>query len=294
MKFSIITPTFNRAQTIERAIKSILNQNYQNFEMIIIDDGSTDNTHELVQKYLSDSRIKYLGGNKNAGVNVARNIGLRNISNDSDWVTFLDSDDEFFYGALENIEKTIKSNKLLHYFKFSGKYSTGKNSCNTRLDGLIVDYKTFLESILTIGDRTSVLNKKIIDEGFRFEESVNGFESLSWLQLLKKERVMFASRIVGKFHIDTESLTRVSNKDKKWYLNYEKGVSLQLKMFGDDLKRYNEKVYAQKLYALGKINIMLGDYKLGALNTYKAFKLNPLNGRVVRNVITFILPKIKD
>ncbi len=75
MKFSIITPTYNRAHTIERAINSILNQNYQNYEMIIIDDGSTDNTFEILKKYLDDPRIRYIGPNKNGGVNVAEILG---------------------------------------------------------------------------------------------------------------------------------------------------------------------------------------------------------------------------
>ena len=99
MKFSIITPTYNRANLIERAIKSILNQSYQNFEMIIVDDGSTDNTDEIVSKYLYDTRIRYVKATQNGGVNKARNIGIRNIAQDSDWITFLDIKTDIFHGV---------------------------------------------------------------------------------------------------------------------------------------------------------------------------------------------------
>ena len=68
---SIVTPTFNRAYILTTAIKSILSQTYKNWEMIIIDDGSTDNTKELVLSF-EDKRIKYLY-QKNAGPSAARN-----------------------------------------------------------------------------------------------------------------------------------------------------------------------------------------------------------------------------
>jgi glycosyltransferase involved in cell wall biosynthesis len=58
-KISIIIPTYNRAWCIENAIKSVINQNYDNWELIIIDDGSTDNTKKIVKKYLENNKIKY-------------------------------------------------------------------------------------------------------------------------------------------------------------------------------------------------------------------------------------------
>lgn len=88
--FSIIIPSYNRAHIIERAIEGVLGQTFQDFEIIIVDDGSTDNTKSIIQG-LNDSRIKYIYQN-NAGVCAARNSGAKQA--EADFLIFLDSDDE--------------------------------------------------------------------------------------------------------------------------------------------------------------------------------------------------------
>jgi glycosyltransferase involved in cell wall biosynthesis len=119
MKFSIITPTYNRAHTIERAIKSLQNQSYSNWEMIIVDDGSIDNTEEIIKQYFNkDKRIKYIRLKRNGGVGKARNVGIKNISPDSDWIGFLDSDDELLPNAFELMKKKIEEFPVINIFLF--------------------------------------------------------------------------------------------------------------------------------------------------------------------------------
>lgn len=89
--FTIITPTYNRAYLIERTINSILAQTYNDWEYIIIDDGSTDNTEEVVQKYLNDSRIRYIK-KENTGAAHSRNVSA--LYAKGEYVVFLDSDDD--------------------------------------------------------------------------------------------------------------------------------------------------------------------------------------------------------
>lgn len=89
---SIIIPTYNRSQLIARAVKSVLNQTYQNFELIIIDDGSTDNTRELVTSF-NDERIRYIRHEENKGEAAARNTGLKAAR--CDYIAYQDSDDEW-------------------------------------------------------------------------------------------------------------------------------------------------------------------------------------------------------
>ncbi|MCP5098671.1 MAG: glycosyltransferase [Chloroflexi bacterium] len=86
---SVITPTYNRAHLIREAIDSVLTQTFTDFELIIIDDGSTDNT-EAVIKQITDPRLKYLQ-RENGGASAARNTGLEAAT--GEWVAFLDSDD---------------------------------------------------------------------------------------------------------------------------------------------------------------------------------------------------------
>ncbi len=95
-KISVIIPTYNREVTLERAIKSVLDQTYKNFELIVIDDGSTDNTSQIIDKY--SGKIRYFS-KLHAGVSSARNLGLE--KSEGTWVSFLDSDDYWLPGKLE-------------------------------------------------------------------------------------------------------------------------------------------------------------------------------------------------
>ena len=92
MKVTIILPVYNRAVIVSRAIKSVLNQSYDNFELIVIDDGSTDNIDEVISEF-EDTRILYRKLVQNGGVSNARNYGLKFSSGEA--ICFLDSDDEF-------------------------------------------------------------------------------------------------------------------------------------------------------------------------------------------------------
>lgn len=88
--FSIIIPTYNNASEISRALNSILEQTYENWELIIVDDGSTDDTQAILKPYLKDKRVKYVY-QFNQGVSVARNKGIEFCK--EKFITFLDADD---------------------------------------------------------------------------------------------------------------------------------------------------------------------------------------------------------
>jgi glycosyltransferase involved in cell wall biosynthesis len=90
---SIIIPTYNRENIVSRAIHSILAQTYQNFEIIVVDDASTDNTESVISGF-TDPRIQYVRQLQNGGAGVARNVGI-NVAQ-GQYIAFLDSDDEWF------------------------------------------------------------------------------------------------------------------------------------------------------------------------------------------------------
>ena len=96
---SIIMPSYNTAKYISDSIKSVLAQTYKNWELIIVDDCSTDNTDEIVGDFLSDERIRYLKNEKNSGAAVSRNYALREAR--GKWIAFLDSDDLWLPEKLE-------------------------------------------------------------------------------------------------------------------------------------------------------------------------------------------------
>ncbi len=95
---SVIIPTYNRANLVSRAIKSVLNQTYQDFEIIVVDDCSEDNTEEIVKSF-NDSRIRYIKHKKNKGGSAARNTGIKRAR--GKYIAFLDDDDEWLPSKLE-------------------------------------------------------------------------------------------------------------------------------------------------------------------------------------------------
>lgn len=107
---SIIMPSWNTENFIAESIQSVLAQTYTNWELIIIDDCSTDNTDSVVESFLEDKRIKYRHNKKNLGAALTRNYGLREAR--GEWVAFLDSDDLWMP---EKLEKQIKFMKAHGY-----------------------------------------------------------------------------------------------------------------------------------------------------------------------------------
>ncbi|CAI3397726.1 glycosyltransferase family 2 protein [Enterococcus cecorum] len=96
---SIIMPSYNTSDFIGDSINSVLNQTYKNWELIIIDDNSSDNTADTVQSF-NDSRIRYLVNSENKGAAFSRNRALREAK--GNWIAFLDSDDIWYPNKLEN------------------------------------------------------------------------------------------------------------------------------------------------------------------------------------------------
>lgn len=96
---SIIMPSYNTGRFIRDSIESVIAQTYTNWELIIVDDCSTDNTDDIVSTYLSDKRIKYLKNERNSGAAISRNYALREAK--GKWIAFLDSDDTWHSQKLE-------------------------------------------------------------------------------------------------------------------------------------------------------------------------------------------------
>ena len=103
---SVVIPLYNKAHTIVNTLQTVLNQTFKDFEVIIINDGSTDNGVEVINKHFNDSRIKIINQD-NQGVSAARNRGVEESI--SDWVAFLDADDEWHPEYLEYVFKAISS-----------------------------------------------------------------------------------------------------------------------------------------------------------------------------------------
>ena len=104
---SIVMPSYNTASYIEKSVQSVINQTYTNWELIIVDDCSTDNTDEVLSK-IHDDRTRYFKNDKNSGAAVSRNKALREAR--GQWIAFLDSDDLWMPEKLEKQIAFMKKN----------------------------------------------------------------------------------------------------------------------------------------------------------------------------------------
>lgn len=139
MNFSVVIPLYNKAPHIKRTIDSVLAQTYQNFEIIVVNDGSTDNGPDIVSSY-SEAKI-ILINQENQGVSVARNNGIK--SSRFDFIAFLDADDEWMPDYLEKI------NYMIQEFPGCGAYATAYKTI--RPDG-----EVFLTSLERLSSQSSI------------------------------------------------------------------------------------------------------------------------------------------
>lgn len=131
---SVIIPTYNRALYITSALDSVFAQNYNNFEVIVVDDGSTDNTREVLRKYFK--KIVYIY-QENSGVSSARNRGIRRSQ--GEWLAFLDSDDEWHPDKLSTqIKRILKDDKLCVHTTNASLLAAGEHPKNNmKLTGFL-------------------------------------------------------------------------------------------------------------------------------------------------------------
>lgn len=211
-KLSVIVPTFNRQVLLEKAIKSIQNQDFKDLEIIVSDDNSSDDTKSVVQNLQKDDdRIKYfLNQNYKQGPNGNKNNGLDQAS--GEFVTFLDDDDELLSGALSTLMQ--KANEgYAHVFgncliekegnlskEFSGK-GLEKDSEISKKDFLMAKFS---------GEFFSVFKKSLL-ENKRFNEEFYGNEATLWVNLYKEKSFYIhkAFRIYRIFRQDSVTLGAV-------------------------------------------------------------------------------------
>ena len=219
---SIITPTYNCGKFIGETIESVINQTYKNWEMIIVDDCSKDNTKDIVNKYAqNDDRIKYHLLETNSGAAVARTRAME-LAN-GDYMAFLDSDDLWVEDKLEKQLKFMKENN----FNFvCTEYEQIDEQSNLLGKIIKVRDKANYNRILLdcpVGNSTVMYNVKAMGK-FKVHNIRKRNDDALWLQMLKKEEYIYGMKeILMKYRIRENSIS--SNKldlvKYHWYLYRE-------------------------------------------------------------------------
>lgn len=201
--FSIIIPLYNKANHIAETISSVLNQSFEKFELIVVDNNSSDNGVEIVQQ-IHDSRI-LIHQERNQGVSFARNKGLSIAK--YDWICFLDADDSWEKDQLLNFKLNINQHANLAVFANNYKIADVKGKeriCernllhfNGSIYALPCFFKDYSESDMPVNMNSVCIKKNVFEQigGFdvRFK---NGEDTLFWMKLFLKNQV-FISDYVG-------------------------------------------------------------------------------------------------
>lgn len=173
---SVILPTYNRAHLIKRSIDSILDQTYADFEIIIVDDGSTDNTKEIIEQY-TDERIRYIGHEINKGAPSAMNTGIKNSK--GDFLSFQGSDDKWLPEKLQKEMLIFKESSSDVGVVYSGIWSIEKNERKYKPDSSIQKKEGIIHDELLKGNFVNGLSsvkKECFEKCGLFDENLFGLE----------------------------------------------------------------------------------------------------------------------
>ncbi len=222
---SIITPCYNSEQFISRTIDSVVNQTYSNFELIIIDDCSNDNTVEIIKSFESkDSRIKLVQLEINSGAAIARNRGLEIAK--GRFIAFCDCDDIWFENKLEYQINFMLEKVIPISFTSYQLINENGESFNKVINA--IDRITHLEYLKNtiIGMSTSMIDTSLVKE-FRFENIRTRQDTMLWITLLKRGHVAYGIKeVLVKYTVRSNSISANKFKaaSKVWdlYYNMEK------------------------------------------------------------------------
>lgn len=192
MRFSIITPTYKRSDKLARAVHSVQNQTYQDWEMIIVNDSPNDETYRAFASSINDPRIHYHVNKTNSGVNFSRNIALDKISADSKWVIFLDDDDHLAPDTLQTFYNLIREHPYTNWFITNRALTNGTPLTNAPASDVLYSYiRDYLLLRRCRGDVTHAINTTSLHT-VRFPLHVKqGEEWLFFYQLGLSEKMFY-------------------------------------------------------------------------------------------------------
>ncbi len=243
IKFSIIIPTYNRGYCISDAINSVIEQSYKEFELIVVDDASQDNTLEVLRNF-SVYDIKVIKNYRNQGCNASKNNGA--FAAKGDYLIFLDSDDRLFNSTtLKQISHELRINGFPKIAMFSS-VNFQNVKVHQEFDTGFVTYKDYLRE-KRHGEFLPLVNR-LIFLNYNFPTEIVGGEGITWRFICKEFKSMYFSCTPSRLYNDISS-DRLSYRSKSNSLRIMKVYIFQLRyLFWDYLV----------LYQMGLLRIALG------------------------------------
>jgi len=271
---SVIIPTYNRAHLIGKAIQSVLNQSYQDFEIIVLDDCSTDDTEELIKELeKKDERIRYIWHEKNKGPAASRNSGINAAK--GRYIAFLDSDDEWLPEKLYKHMMVFKDSKKKVGVVYSG-FLKIKNSKKVYIpsphvikkEGNI--HKELLKGNF-IGTPAAIVRKECFRKIGNFDIRIPYLEDWElWIRISKYYEFKY---IPEPLVISYFSLNGVNEKPSYIAFNV---LNFIVNKYREEFNRHKE-ILSTHYFGLGKILYLDGKLIKGRKYFMKAIKVYPFN-----------------
>lgn len=237
--FTVVIPLYNKEKYIRRAVNSILTQSYKNFEIIIVNDGSTDESLEQI-KDISDSRVRIIN-QTNAGVSAARNKGIENAR--YQWIAFLDADDIWATDHLEVLERIVRkyplsgliSNRIMSIQEGSTDILE-KNLSSYNIKS--IDYFKEAAKDLSIVTSSSVcINRTVFEEIGGFLDSKMGEDLEYWARIALNYPVAVSNKITSYYVRGTDGVTENQNYNSYRSLSSLEGVSPSINLIIEKSKQ---------------------------------------------------------
>lgn len=225
MKFSIIVPVYKVEKYICSCIESILNQEYPDLELLLIDDGSPDNSGIICDEYAkSDSRVKVFH-QVNRGVSYARNVGLNNAS--GEYVLFVDADDVLYYDALITLNHTIETspdNLDLIQFSMNNEYNIYEK--DDKISDILNPEDYIKANVFNVSAAGTLYRRDIINNNsIRFNESIKYAEDqLFFVEYLKYSRYNIRINNVLYYYRITNTNSAMHNQNSEEIVKSVKAI----------------------------------------------------------------------
>ena len=220
---SIIMPSFNTASYIKESVQSVINQTYTNWELIIVDDCSTDNTDEILAQ-IEDNRIRYLKNERNSGAAVSRNKALREAR--GQWIAFLDSDDLWMPEKLEKQIRFMKRNNYAFSYTNYEEIDVEGNKTGVKITGPRKITKTGMYNYCWPGCLTVMYDAMKV--GFiQIEDIKKNNDYAMWLKVCRKANCYLLDECLGQYRkgrvgsVSTQSIKTMIGWHYKLYRKAE-------------------------------------------------------------------------
>lgn len=224
---SIIMPNYNSSKYLPETIKSVIAQSYSAWELIIVDDCSTDESVSIIKKYCSiDRRIKFFINERNSGAAFSRNYALSQAS--GRWIAFLDSDDIWFS---EKLAKQIKFMELNNFhFTYTNYNRIDENSNNLMkvISGPKVITRRTMFRYNYIGCLTAIYDRNVVGIIHVDERLKSKNDYAMWLQVCQKCNCYLLNDVLGSYRVRSNSISHISLKAsiKNQYILFRIGLHM--------------------------------------------------------------------